>query len=71
MVFNKQLPSEEAYKTVQYKIQEHLGEYKHPQNLTKEDIAWLKKNIIQFDQKVLDEIITNSILPDKPREAQG
>ena len=68
MVFNKQL-SKEEYEIIRNKIREHLPYYLHPKNLTKEHIEWLKKNIKQFDKEVLDSIIKNSILPDKPIKA--
>ena len=41
----------------------------HPNQLTKEQIVWLKKNVKQFDAKVLKKVVDNSILPDKPKEA--
>ena len=67
MVFNKSVMNKEAYIKILDKVRNKLGYYKHPKNLTKEDIAWLKNNIKQFDRKVLDKIIENSILPDKTR----
>jgi len=69
MVFNKSVETKEAYLKILNKVREQLGYYKHPKNLTKEDIAWLKKNVKQFDKKVLDKIISDSILPDKSKEA--
>ena len=39
---------------------------KHDTNLHEEFISWLKKNVKQFDKKVLDKIIEDSVLPDKP-----
>jgi hypothetical protein len=67
MVFNKKVPEKE-YHEIRVRIQKHLGIYKHPKQLTTEDISWLKKNIKQFDKEVLNKIITDSILPDKPKE---
>jgi hypothetical protein len=64
-VFNKQV-SKEQYEKIREKIQSNLPYYLHPKNLTKENIAWLKKNVRQFDQTVLDRIIEHSVLPDKP-----
>jgi hypothetical protein len=64
-VFNKQVTKGE-YEKIKEKIQSHLPYYLHPKNLTKDDIAWLKKNIKQFDQKVLNRIIETSELPDNP-----
>jgi len=66
MIFNKPVKIE-AYQKILDKVRNQLGYYKHPKNLTKEDIAWLKKNVKQFNQKVLDKVIVNSILPDKPK----
>jgi hypothetical protein len=63
MVFNKSVRTKEAYQKILDKVRNHLGCYKHPTNLTKEDISWLKKNVKQFNQKVLDKIIKDSILP--------
>ena len=68
MIFNKQLKSLKEFKEIRKKITEQLGYYKHPKQLTKTDIDWLKKNIKQFDKKVLDKIIEDSIKPDKPKE---
>ena len=68
MVFNKPLGSLEAFKKVKAKIQRQMGYYKHPKKLTASDITWLKENIEQFDQEVLDKIIEKSELPDKPKE---
>jgi len=67
MVFNKSLKNKEEFIKIRDKIQSQLGNYKHPKNLTQEDINWLKENIEQFNQKVLDKIIEDSILPEKPR----
>ena len=67
MVFNKCVGDRESFLEIFNKIYDGLG-FKHPKRLTKSDIAWLKKNIEQFDQKVLDRIIEESMLPDKPRE---
>ena len=67
MIFNKQCTKKE-YESILSKVRNQLGFYKHPKNLSKEDIAWLKKNVKQFDKKVLDKVIEDSILPDKPKE---
>jgi arabinogalactan endo-1,4-beta-galactosidase len=67
MVFNKSVKTKDNYDKIRNKIVSRLGYYKHPKNLTKEDIKWLKKNIKQFDKKVLDKIIQDSVLPDKPK----
>jgi hypothetical protein len=68
MVFNKSVKTKKAFLEIRDKITSQLGYYIHPKNLTKENIAWLKKNIKQFNRKVLDKIIKDSILPDKPKE---
>jgi hypothetical protein len=69
MVFNKQV-SREQFEKILANVREHLPFYLHPKNLIEKDIAWLKKNVKQFDRKVLDKIIVNSILPDKPAEVK-
>ena len=66
MVFNKSVKTKETFNQIRDKITSKLGYYKHPKELTKEDINWLKENIEQFDQEVLDKVIENSILPDNP-----
>jgi len=68
-VFNKKVKDKKEFLKIRDKITSQLGYYKHPKNLTKEDIDWLKKNIKQFDKEVLDEVIKNSVLSDKPKEA--
>jgi hypothetical protein len=68
MVFNKQIDSKKEYIKIRDKIQSQLGYYKHPKQLTEQDKTWLKDNIKQYDEKVLNEIIENSILPDKPKK---
>ena len=67
MIFNKPVKTEKVFNQIKEKIQSQLGYYKHPKNLTTQDIAWLKKNVKQFDQKVLDSIIEKGRLPDKPK----
>jgi len=67
MVFNKCVGDRESFLEIFDKIYDGLG-VKHPKRLTKSDIEWLKKNIKQFDQEVLDKVIKDSVLPDKPRE---
>ena len=67
MVFNKSLKTKIAFQKVKDRITSQLGYYKHPKDLTKQDIAWLKKNIKQFNKKVLDKIISNSVKSDKPK----
>ena len=69
MVFNQKV-SEEDFKKIRNKIREHLPYYLHPKNLTEKDIEWLKNNVKQFDAKVLEDIIENSVLPDKPKEVE-
>ena len=66
-LFNKQI-SKERYEEQKSKIQSELGYYKHPLKLTTEDKEWLKNNISEYDEKVLADVIKNSILPDKPKE---
>ena len=66
MVFNQKL-SKEEYLIIINKVREHLGYYLHPKQLTKENTKWLEKNVKQFDKKILDKIINDSILPDKPK----
>ena len=64
-VFNKQV-TKKQFEEIKDKIRAGLPCYLHPRNLTKENIAWLKKNVKQFSQAVLNEVIANSVLPDKP-----
>jgi hypothetical protein len=66
-VFNKQV-TREQFEKIFANVREHLPFYLHPKNLTAKDIAWLKKNVKQFDRKVLNKVIKNSHLPDKPVE---
>ena len=68
MVFNKQVKDKKEFLKILNKCQEHLGCYKHPKQLTNQDINWLKKNVEQFDQKVLDKVIDGSMLLEKPKE---
>jgi hypothetical protein len=68
MVFNKSVSDKEEYLKILGKYRSHFDHYKHPKQLTKEDISWLKKNVKQFDKKVLDKTIEDSILPDKPKK---
>jgi len=68
MVFNKPVKTKEAWLKIENKIRNQLGYYKHPMDLTDTDITWLKKNIKQFDAKVLKEIQADSIKPDKPKQ---
>jgi hypothetical protein len=68
MIFNKSLKTKRAWKKVKDKIVSQFGYYKHPKDLTQQDINWLKENIKQFNQKVLDKIIQDSIKSDKPKE---
>ena len=65
MIFNKQIDSKEEFNKIKYKIKKKLGQFKHPKQLTNEDKKWLKENIEQYDEQVLNEIIEKSILPDK------
>ena len=67
MIFNKQV-SKEEYDKIRDKIQNTLHYWVLPVNLSENDICWLKKNVKQFDQKVLADIINNSVLPYKPKE---
>jgi hypothetical protein len=71
MVFNKKVKDKKEFMKIRDKITSQLGLYKHPKNLTKKDIDWLKRNIKQFDKKVLDKIIENSVLRDKPKEVSA
>jgi hypothetical protein len=66
MIFNKFVKTKEAFNEMKDKITWQLGYYKHPKELTESDIKWLKENIKQFDKEVLDKVIENSVLPDKP-----
>jgi len=66
MIFNKCV-SKERYNELKFKIQNQLGYYKRPEQLTDEDKTWLKENIKEFDSKVLDKIIEESITPNKPK----
>jgi len=68
MVFNKQVRNEKAFEEIRQRVVNHLGTFKHPKDLTKKDIEWLKKNVQQFNQKVLNEVIENSIKPDNPKQ---
>ena len=65
-VFNKRVTPEE-YHAIREKVFYKLG-WTHPKRLTKEDIAWLAKNVKQFNKKVLDAVVANSILPDQPKK---
>ena len=60
-IFNKSFKTKEAYQKVKNKIITQLGYSKHPKDLTKSEISWLRKNIKQFDSKVLNKIIKDSI----------
>ena len=60
-IFNKSFKTKEAYQKVKNKIITQLGYSKHPKDLTKKDISWLRENIKQFDSKVLNKIIKDSI----------
>jgi hypothetical protein len=68
MVFNQSVGSKKEFIKILEKYHDGVGYYTHPKQLTKENIAWMKKNIKQFDQKVLDKIIKESILPEKPKD---
>ena len=68
-IFNKSVKTKKAFLEIRGKITFQLGYFKHPKDLTEEDIIWLKKNIKQFDMKVLKKIQEDSIKPDNPREA--
>jgi len=68
MIFNKQLKNKEEFIKLRTKIVTQLGNYKHPKQLTQKDKDWLKKNIKQYDEKVLNTIIDESILPEKPKD---
>jgi hypothetical protein len=68
MIFNKPVKTKEAYLKILNKVREKLGYYKHPKNLTQQDRNWLKKNIKQYNEKVLNKIIKNSVLSDKPKK---
>lgn len=66
-VFNKPV-TKEKYKEIVEKISNKMGIYKHPKKLSEEDISWLKNNIKEFDEEVLNKVIQNSILSDKPKK---
>lgn len=61
------IATKEEFIKIRDKIANKLTYYKHPKQLSKQDIAWLKKNVKQFDKKVLDKIIKDSILPNHPK----
>jgi hypothetical protein len=67
MIFNKLVKTKDAFNKIKDKIQNQLGYHKHPKDLVKKDIDWLRKNIKQFDKKVLDKIINDSVKSDKPK----
>ena len=67
MIFNKQLKDKNEFEEIRNKITLQLGYYKHPKQLSKEDKQWLQDNIKQYDGTVLNKIIEDSILPDKPK----
>jgi hypothetical protein len=67
MIFNTKVSKEEYNQTLK-KLIENFGYYTHPQKLTKENKKWLKENVKQYNAKILDKIIEDSILPDKPKE---
>jgi hypothetical protein len=67
MIFNKPVKTKEEFMKIRDKIVSQLGYYKHPKQLTEQDINWLKKNIKQFDSKFLEKIIEDSVLPDKAK----
>jgi len=67
MIFNKSVKTKEAFQNIRDKIISQLGYYKHPKDLTQEDIIWLKENIELFDESVLKKIIEKSVKPDKPK----
>lgn len=58
-IFNKKVTKREFERTSD-KIHSYLGHWKPSEQLTKEDISWLKKNVKQFDIKVLNKIIEDS-----------
>jgi hypothetical protein len=71
MIFNKPVKTKDIFNKIKEKIQNQLGYYKHPRDLVKKDIDWLKKNIKQFDKKVLDKIINDSVKSDKPKSLRS
>ena len=66
MIFNKQVTKYE-FNRIKEKIQNNLGYWTRPEQLTKDQIKWLKDNIKQFNKEVLDKIIENSKTPDNPK----
>mgnify|MGYP001576052382 CR=1 FL=1 len=66
MIFNKSVETKDAFIKISKKIINQLGYYKHPKDLTKDNIKWMENNIKQFDNSVLQTIIKDSIKPDKP-----
>ncbi|MCK9602984.1 MAG: hypothetical protein M0R66_01175 [Candidatus Omnitrophica bacterium] len=63
-MFNQQV-SKQEFEEIKAKIWKGLPYHLHPKNLSTENVAWLKKNVKQFNQKVLDEIVAQSVLPNK------
>ena len=67
-IFNKSVKTKDAFNKIKDKIQSQLGYWKRPEQLTDADKKWLKENVKQFNEKILNEIIKNSITPEKPKE---
>ena len=66
MIFNKPVTKYKFNETNTI-IQNKLGCWKLPKQLSEIDISWLKANVKQFDQTVLDNVIERSIIPDNPK----
>ena len=66
-VFNKKV-SEKRFKEIKELLENTLPYYLHPKNLTKENKAWIKKYIKEYNESVLNKVIENSILPDNPKK---
>jgi len=57
MIFNKPVKTKEEYDKIKNEIHARLGYSTQPNELTEEDIEWLKENVKQFDKEVLGKII--------------
>ena len=68
MVFNQSVKTKDEFLKIKDKITSQLGYYKHPQDLSDQDKKWLKENIEQFDEVILNKIINDSRKSDKPKE---
>ena len=66
-IFNKQV-SKDRYREVKVKISLYLPFNFHPEKITEEQKQWLKQNIAEYDEEVMQKIIDDGILPVRPRE---